>query len=63
MISLNRPRHVPIHKVVASVPVAKAVAHPVFVVSAVAAVVHASPVLLPPQMVLIVVDKLVETCL
>ena len=51
MISLNRSRHVPIHKVVVSVPVAKAVAHPVLVASAVVAVVHEPPVLVPLQRV------------
>ena len=43
MISLKRSWHVPIHIVLESVAVAKAVVHSVFVASAVVAVVHASP--------------------
>ena len=61
MISLNRSRHVPIHKVLVSVPVLKAEAHPVFDPRATWAVVHESPV--PVQRVLIAVEKALEICI
>ena len=61
MISLNRSRHVPIHKVFVSVPVVKAEAHPVFIARAVWAVVHELSV--PVQRVLIAVEKALEICI
>ena len=61
MISSNRSRHVPIHKVVESFPVAKAAVHPAFVARDVWAAIHESPV--PVQSVLIAVEKALEICI